>query len=324
MSAKNIWPIVLLLCAVMASTLFLGCAGCERLDQDQQGFKYSVTAGKPVSPELNPLLPLGWNWRWGIHTKIFKVSTLSNQYTFAESNQTESEFNEIATFDSSEGTTMGIDFTVNGGAIDLWKFYENYGRNQYTVPKLAKGITDPRIYEALREAGAYATVKLSELNQNVPAAQIRQNFVPLRDQLTKLTNKYMNQFGVEVKEVIPSGNFKYPSGNTIEHATNLLGDKNSEVEQKERVRDTAALQKEQLIAQAQIEADRIVDDASKEAERLITEAKAAAEEMRELVKELGPDKAIELLTTRELNELIRQGKISESYIIGDVLGKSTQ
>lgn len=308
--------IIIAFCIIAVFILCMSIfGGCAAIKPDEFAFRYNIMSGKPVSPQDNPMLPVGFNFKWGIHSKFFRVSSQAHQFTFCVSVIEESPYNEEVTSDSMEGTTMAVDYTIKARVTDVWKFYENYGINQYGVPKEAKTIKDPRVYEAIREAGGFVNVALPEINQATPAAEIRKNTVFLNQELTRKTQEYMEQFGIKVEEVILGGNFRYKGDQAgVQEATNKLGDKNSEVERKQREKSNAESQRINDVEQAKIEADNTIAAADREGERLLSEAKAIVAEMKASVDQVGKDNTVVLFVSRELSELVRKGKIPQSFI----------
>ncbi len=289
----------------------------HRVEQDELCFAYNVTSGMAVNPEENPILPFGWDFRFGWNERFFCVSSQTHQYNFSKELTDNSPYDESLSCDSKEGVTMEVDVTVLAHVDNVWRFYENYGQTQYFYNRI-RGLEDRRIYESIREAEGYVDVKLGEIAQEMDARELKKSVKLLNDRLTEEARSYMSQFGIHIDDVIISSRFNFPGGNIIDQATNKLGDVNSTLEKKKKELKKAEAEKKNKIANANIEGDAILSVANVEANKLISEGKNISMQLKKSVELMGNrDKATELYLSREFSDVLGGGSIENLYLDTD-------
>ncbi|OGY81994.1 MAG: hypothetical protein A3F54_03660 [Candidatus Kerfeldbacteria bacterium RIFCSPHIGHO2_12_FULL_48_17] len=303
--------------------LLQGCMSCEYIDQNEIGFKYNVNSGKGVSTENNPQLPFGWAANFGWNAEIFVINSEVNSYSFtADIHDPKSPWDESLTWDSIEGVTMQVDYTILGRVTDPWKFYANYGRAQRSFSGI-EGIQDARIYEAIREAGEFVGVHMNELASGEAADLIRKSPARYTQQLTKDTAEYAEHFGFTIMDIIFPDRMVFPSDNegvsTITRSRALLESVNSDLEKKKKEVATIEGEKQQKIANANIEARKVLGEANRRAGSLKIEAEALANQMKVSIDQIGVDGAMQLKMAELQNELLDKGVIRQVYLTGDSL-----
>lgn len=292
-------------------------------EQSEICFEYDLTSGLPVSAENNPTEPFGIMAAFGVNKSFFKVSSEVNSWAFSATETPESPYNESATWDSREGVTMAGDFTIFGRVTDVWLFYNSFGEveGDYSA---ASGITDPRIYEALRQAGDFVDARMSELAENEDAENIRQSPGIYAATLTTEVAAYMEPFGFTVTRVRFPSRFDFPGGNVIATAREELSAVNTEIQaanqELARSRSTAAGQ----LSDATIEGNRLIAEATRYAGSLGAETQAEIDRLTRLIESAGGiEGMLRLELARVQSELGEDGTLGQIILTDDsVLGES--
>jgi len=302
----------------MAFGVFSGCS-CEHVDQNEIGFAYNVVSGKPVRPENNPQLSFGWSFEPGWNTRHFVINSEVNAYNFTAKEDSNSPYDESLSWDSREGVTMGVDFTIQGRVTDPWKFYANFGTTEYNYGGVNGNTTDTRIYEALRLAGQFVDVRIGEIAEDLSAEEIRRNPAKYADQLETEVRVYAEHFGFTIVDVMFPNAVEFPgsSGAIIQEAREKLRTSNSDLEEKKREVETAAKERDDMIAQARTKAEGIRADGERIAIVRKAEARALAEDMRNAVGQVGVEGAMKLKMAELYGELSESGSIDRAYLTGD-------
>ncbi len=289
--------------------------------QNQLGFKYNVSGGKPVNNENNPLLPFGYTLAWGWNAKLFIINAEVNNYNFTAGRKSNSPYDESLTWDSHEGVTMSVNYTILGRVTDPWKFYNHFGRPQYSY-KGVSGILDAKIYEAIRLAGQFVDVKMGELTQVTSADEIRKNPGKYTKMLTIAADEYASQFGFTVTDVLFPDRFVFPGGNTIRTARGMLQAANSDGEKLKNEKKTAQQERDEIIANARIKSNRIISEGKREANRLLSEADALAEQLQASIRDIGIKGTVQITMSRLHGKLMQKGIIKEAILTKDsIFGK---
>src|SRR4030042_2537697 len=303
--------ITLFVIAALFIIVMLGCFGeIGYVAQNEIGFAYNVSDGKPVNEKNNPLLSMGWHITWGWDSKFFIINSEVNRWNFtADTKDPKSPFDESATGDSYEGTTMQVDLTVMGRVTDPWQFYANYGRPQQSYSDI-EGIKDENIYRALRRATQFVRIKMCELTQSVSADEIRRNPGGYAETLTKEAVNYSENFGFTITDVLFPVRFLFPGGTAIEDARNRLQNANSDWENKKKEVKIAQGKKDEAIANAKIQAKEITGTGARKADELLSEAHDLAEQLKTSIDQVGVDAAMQLKMAELQSELTKEGVIS--------------
>ncbi|MDM8514631.1 SPFH domain-containing protein [Desulfobacterales bacterium HSG16] len=289
--------------------------------QNQLGFKYNVSGGKPVNQDNNPLLPFGYGLAWGWNAKLFIINAEVNNYNFTTQRKPNSPYDESLTWDSQEGVTMSVNYTILGRVTDPWKFYNHFGRPQYSYRGIS-GVLDAKIYEAIRLAGQFVDVKMGELTQNTSADEIRKNPAKYTKLLTTSADEYANQFGFTVTDVLFPDRFVFPGGNTIQTARGMLQIANSDGEKLKNEKKTTQQERDEIIANARIEANRIISEGKRESNRLLSEADALAEQLQASIHDIGIKGTVQITMSRLHGKLMQKGVITEAILTRDsIFGK---
>ncbi len=286
--------------------------------QNEIGFKYNVSDGKAVAQKNNPLLPFGYAIAIGWDSRFFIINSEVNNYNFTSKRDVNSPYDESLSWDSSEGVTMSVDYTILGRVTDPWQFYNNFGQGQYSY-RGVEGIQDKKIYEAIRLAGEFVDVRMGELTQHEEADLIRRNPRKYTETLTKEAAEYAEQFGFTVTDVLFPDRFVFPGGNTIQKSRGMLQAANSDFEKKKNEKKTAEQERNESIANAEIEADKVVAEGQREANHLLSEAKALAEQFRVSVDDIGVEGTMQITMSKLQGNLMRKGVIREAVLTQDSL-----
>ncbi len=293
----------------------------EYVAQNETGFKYNVSDGRPVTQKNNPVLPFGYAVAFGWDAKLFIINAEVNSYSFTSGKDANSPYNESLTWDSYEGVTMGVNYTVLGRITDPWKFYNHFGRPQYSYKNI-QGIQDQKIYEAIRLVGHFVDIRMGELTQDTEADEIRRNPAKYTGILTKDAAEYASQFGFTVTDILFPDRFIFPGGNTIQTARGMLQAANSDVEKLKNEKKTAEQERDESIANAEIEADKIIAEGRRESDRLFSEAQALAEQLRASVDDIGVEGTMQITASRMHGSLMKQGIITGAVLTQDsIFGK---
>lgn len=293
-------------------------------EQNEICFEYNLVSGLPVSAENNPTEPFGIMAAFGVNKSFFEVSSEVNSWAFnADTQDPASPYNESATWDSREGVTMAGDFTIFGRVTDVWLFYNSFGEveGDYSA---ATGITDPRIYEALRQAGDWVDARMSELAENEDAEDIRQSPGSYAATLTTEVAAYMEPFGFTITRVRFPSRFEFPGGNVIAEARQELAAVNTEIQaanqELARASSTAAGQ----LSDATIEGNRLIAEANRYAGTLGAQTEAEIDRLTRLIESAGSvDGMLRLELARVQAELGEGGVLGQIILTdGSVLGES--
>lgn len=289
-----------------------------RIDQSERGFKYNITSGKPVSMSENPDLGFGWHLCWGLNCKIFEISSERHIWTFtADPTDPSSPFDESLTWDSKEGVSMQVGYTIQGQVTDLWRFYANFGTTEYDYSGIAN-ISDKRIYEALRQAGDFVDVRMGEIGALRAADEIRQSPTALANQVKEEVAVYMEQFGFTVTDVVFPEEITFPGGDVIAESRNLLTKADADIQSAEQAREQAKGIANQKLADAGIEAKTILGEATREAAALKSAVSAEIARLTMLVEMSGtPDTAIDLEVARLRTEILGSGNVDHIILTDD-------
>jgi regulator of protease activity HflC (stomatin/prohibitin superfamily) len=299
----------------------INSCGVIHKEQDELAFEYVATSGMPVSPENNPLIGYGFHFYTGWNTFVFRTTSQSHQYAFTAEPTKTSPFDEAATFDSYEGVTMKVNFTIMGHVGNIWRFYDNYGRTQYKLPSEFGEIKDGRIYEAIREAGHYALAAYCEIAEDKSATEIKQSPNEINKLVTAQVKEYMEPMGFVIDEVFISGAINFPGGDAINISYTTIGQANTEFEEAGKEKERAAELKKSAAERGKREADKILSEANREASRLSSEAQAIAADLKESISQIGVDNAVDQYISRELAKLVQEGVIPEAVLTQDsILG----
>ena len=299
---------LLIWCALILTT-------CQYVNTNEEVFEYNVTSGLPVNKDNNPLLGFGWHIAYGWNAKFFVVDSGVYSYNFTAEPNEHSPNDEALTWNTSEGVSMKTNFTISGHVTDPWMFYTHYGHADATYGSVPD-IHDVRIYEALRQAGHYASIRMAELTQNQSADYIRANPGEFVAKLTKDTAAYMNNYGFNVTNFIFPAAFEFPGGNTIAEARSKLQAKNAEVQEKEQQKVMANNQKLIALKDAGIAANKIREEGKREANRLNTESDALAAQLSASIAQVGVDGALRLYMSEQLGQLVAKGVIDQAVLTG--------
>ncbi len=303
----------------IALFLIIGTACCDiaRVEQNEIGFSYNVSGGKPVNPENNPMLSFGYHMVVGWDSRFFIINSEVNNYNFtANIKDPKSPYDESLTWDSVEGVTMQVDYTILGKVTDPWKFYANFGRAQRSY-KGIEGIQDEKIYEALRIAGQYCNARMGELAQSVGADELRKNPAKYAKILTEEAAKYCEQFGFTITDVIFPHPFVFPGGNTIQKTREMLQSANSELEEKKKAVLTAEEEKKNTIADAGIAASKITAEGDRQADLLLSEANALAEQLQASIEQIGVEGTMAIRMSELQGTLMKKGVIPQAVLTED-------
>jgi len=286
------------------------------VSQNQIGFKYNVSSGKPVSAENNPLLPFGYVFTVGWNERLFIINAEVNNYNFTAERDGNSPYDESLTWDSIEGVTMAVNYTILGRVTDPWQFYNHFGRPQRSYAGI-EGIQDEKIYEAIRMVGHYVDVRMGEVTQQTEADKIRTNPAKYTTLMTQEAAKYAEQFGFTVTDVIFPDRFIFPGGNTIQTAREMLQAANSDVEKLKNEKKTAEQERDEAIANAKIEADQIIGSGQQEADKLLSEARALAEQLQSSINDVGIEGTMQITVSKLQGRLMKQGIIEKAILTED-------
>ncbi|MFC1644938.1 hypothetical protein ACFL08_02855 [Patescibacteria group bacterium] len=308
----------LIVMALFFATLIImgSFSSCVRIEQNELGFQYDINSGKPVNSTNNPLLSFGFDLAVGINAKHFVVNSEVNSYNFTAAVDASSPYDESLSWDSREGVTMTVPFTILGRVTDPWEFYTHFGQKERDYSSVA-GIQDQRIYEALRQAGEYVNVRMGELTQDKEADAIRKNPKYYADILTKNVAAYSEEFGFTVTQVIFPSRFEFPGGNVIEQARGMLRDANTSIEGGRKAKDKAKGQRDEAIANASIAANQIISEGTREASRLRTETDALANQFKTSIDQIGVEGTMTLKMVELQKKLTKSGVIKRAVLTSD-------
>ncbi len=311
---KYVATLLLFLALLGAASSFL--ITVEYVAQNEIGFKYNVSDGRPVTPENNPLLPFGYAVAFGWNAKLFIINGEINNYNFTAGKDRNSPYDESLNWDSSEGVTMAVNYTILGRVTDPWKFYNNFGKALYGYGRV-EGIQDAKIYEAIRLVGQFVDVRMGEMTQGTEADKIRRNPGLYTKKLTEDAAEYAQNFGFTVSDVLFPERFIFPGGNTIQKARGMLQAANSDHEKLKNEKKTAEQERDEAVANAKMEADQIQGTARQEADRLISEAHALAEQLQASINDIGVEGTMQIAMSKLHGNLMKQGVIQEAILTRD-------
>src|SRR5260370_4778225 len=80
---------------------------CTYVRQGEKAFFYNVSSGRPVNPQENPLLTMGFHATWGINQRVFTVqgTIMDYEFTGAGGGSTP-QYEETLRWNSSEGVVV--------------------------------------------------------------------------------------------------------------------------------------------------------------------------------------------------------------------------
>lgn len=289
---------------------------CTYVDPNTKVFSYELTSGLPVNPDNNPLLGIGWQGTYGWNAKFFEVDSGVYSYNFTAEANEHSLNDEALTWNPVEGVTMKTNFTISGHVTDVWEFYAHYGHEDADFSDV-EGIHDKRIYEALRQAGHYASIRMGELTQKISADHVRANPGEYVKLLTTDTAKYMNRYGFNVTGFIFPAAFEFPGGDTIKEARSKLQGVNSEIQEKEQLRTNESNHKQIAIKDAGIVATGIKEEGTREANRLIIESDALAAQLAASIAQVGVENAMHLYIVDRYSSLVAKGVLDKAILTND-------
>jgi len=292
-------------------------------EQNELCFGYNLTSGLAVSVDNNPTRSVGVMLGVGVNERFFEVSSEQNSWAFSRQATAESPYDESATWDSREGVTMSGDFTVFGRVTDVWLFYNSFSEveGDYSA---ATGITDPRIYEALRQSGDWVSARMVELAEDDDAETIRQSPASYSAQLTQEVAAYMEPYGFTVTNVRFPTRFEFPGGNVIAEAREELSAVNTEIQSAEQELARATSAAAGQVADAEREGARLVAEANQYAGTLIANTTAEVDRLERLIESAGGvEGMLQLELARVQAELAEAGVLDEIILTNDsVLGES--
>lgn len=327
--------IVVIIFVLLLLIFGLKTFSATRIEQNELAFKYNLLSGKAVNPEDNPLLNFGWTHMVGWNEYVFRVSSEAHQYEFTSTSTENSPFDESLTFDSTEGVTGQFDYAIIAHIDDVWKFYENYGNNQYSYTRGYEDTEDPRLYEGIREVGSFIDVYMGQLTQDKSATYIRTHPSEFKEKLKDAVREYSKQFGIVVDDILLTGRLRYPDGkkytddkgveypNVIEYTTDRLGNVYARLQEEEKDVEKASGESDAMIAKAMRDADRIRSQADITAAKLNAEAEAIANELAASVEKIGIEGTMKIYMARNLGNLIEKGVIPFATLTEDsILGEA--
>ncbi len=284
-----------------------------RVEQNELVFGYNVTSGQAVSPELNPLEPFGFAVSIGWNEKFFSVSSESNNYNFTNESDKNSPYDEALDFDSIEGTSMELDYSISAHVDNPYVFYDNFGDTQYDYDEV-EDVTDDRIYEAIRTIAAFVDIRVGELAEKQGAIEIQQNPEKILNAVKSEAQEYAKSLGMVIDDLLSGSAVEYPDGNAIQKARDILASVNSDFETRTKDVKAAEQNKAAAIADASIEADSILSEAKIEADMRLSEADAISRKLAESIKQVGKEAAFDQVMTEYTAQLIEAGVIREAYV----------
>jgi hypothetical protein len=289
---------------------------CTYVKQGEKSFFYNVSSGKPVNPQDNPLLPMGFHAAWGINQRVFTVQGTIMDYEFTGAGGGSSpEFDETLRWNSSEGVVMSVEYKLFGQVTDPWTFYVHFGTPEHdyrTAPH-----KDIRLYEALRHSGKAMNQHVNEMAASMDAETIRTRPDLLKQELLKWVRPYMQQFGFEVTDLLFIGNFKYPDGNLIDQARRQLTDLDAEIRAKEQEKENKANQAKIDVSQAAINASMKIEAAKRLASATIAQSTALAAALKSSIDEIGVDGTMKLKMTELYGDLTKSGVVPTIIVTED-------
>ena len=304
--------IIVVLCVVSVA----GFTSCTYVKQGEKAFFYNVSSGRPVNPQDNPLLSMGFHATWGPNQKVFTVLGTIMDYEFTGSGTGSSpEFDETLRWNSSEGVVMAAEYKLYGQVTDPWTFFLHFGELEHayrTTPH-----KDIRVYEALRFSGKSLNQHLNEVAATMDAEKIRTRPDLLKQELLSWVRPHMKQFGFEVTDMLFMGNFKYPDGNVIDQARRQLTDLDAEIRAKEQEKENKANQAKVDVSQAAINATMKIEAAKRRASATIAESTALASALKTSLDQIGVEGTMKLKMTELYGELTKSGVIPTVIVTED-------
>lgn len=279
-------------------------------------FAYDTTGGKQISLANNPLLRNGPSIKLGYNVKHFSVSSEEVDFTFTRDTEGScSNFEESLSWDSKEGVTMSVGYTLYGRVTDPHAFYMHFGQieNASATSGADCGI-DTRIYQALRQSGGYIDVRMGELAESVGAEEIRKNPGKYKAQLLSDVKVYMKQFGFTITRVLFPEAFVYPGSDAIKQARQLIDGANNAVQSIERDEDKAKQIAAKVVAEANTSAEAIEGEANRRAIELRTSAAELSTRLAVSVAEIGQEATIALFEAELLAQLAQNGNLGDVYV----------
>lgn len=311
--------ISLIAAAILAAVSLFGLTTCEHIDSSEAGFAYNVTSGKEVNAENNPPLAQGFNPVFGINARLFVVNVTTHEYHFTGHRSGSSKYDEALEWNSSEGIDMSAEYSIFGNVSDLWQFYLHYGHGEHEYDT---GSMDPRIYEALRQAGKVVDVRVNEITASMLAENIRVHPEKIREDVLAHVQAYMKQFGFSVTDLQFSSNFEYPNGDTIQDVRQQMTQIEASIRQAELELENTQTQNKINLAEAKQEGKKIVQEATRRAADMNAQTDALAGAIKASVDQVGIDGAVRLKAAELFSDLAKAGKIgrvilTEKSIFGE-------
>lgn len=304
--------IVLILCLVSLASF----TSCTYVKQGEKAFFYNVSSGRPVNPQDNPLLSMGFHATWGPNQRLFTVLGTIMDYEFTGPGSGSSPtFDETLRWNSSEGVVMDAEYKLYGQVTDPWTFFIHFGEPEHdykTAPH-----KDVRVYEALRVSGKAINQRLNEVSATMDAESIRTRPDLLKQELLNWVRPYMKQFGFEVTDLLFMGNFKYPDGNVIDQARRQLTDLDAEIRAKEQEKENKANQAKVDVSQAGINATMKIEAAKRRASATIAESTALAGALKTSIDQIGVEGTMKLKMTELYGDLTKSGVIPTVIVTED-------
>lgn len=309
--------------AILAAAVLAICVAsllslttCTYVKQGEKVFFYNAASGKPVNPQDNPLLTMGFHAAWGINQRIFMVQGTIMDYEFTgPGNGSTPEFDETLRWNSSEGVVMSVEYKLFGQVTDPWTFFVHFGTPEHeyrTSPH-----KDIRLYEALRHSGKAMNQYVNQLAATMDAETIRTRPDLLKQELLNWVRPYMKQFGFEVTDLLFIGNFRYPDGNLIDQARQQLTDLDAEVRAKEQEKENKANEAKIDVSQAAINASTKIETAKRRSSAMLAESTALAAALKSSIDEIGIDGTMKLKMTELYGDLTRSGAIPTVIVTED-------
>lgn len=281
---------------------------CTRIVSGEAGFQYNVTSGKEVNEKNSPALAPGFNVAFGVNERFFVIDTTTHDYHFTGGNGGSSSYNESLDWNSSEGIDMSTEFSVYGRVSNIWEFYLHYGHPEHDYQS---GKLDVHIYEALRQAGKIADVRINEIAATMLAEDIRLHPDKMRAEVLAYVQEYMRRFGFEVTDLQFSTNFEYPHGDTIQDIRQQMTQIESSIRQAELDLQNTETQNGINLAEAQQQGKTLIEEASRRAAEMDAQTKALSLAMKASVEQVGVEGAVSLKSAELFAELVKAGKVGQ-------------
>ncbi len=289
---------------------------CTYVRQGEKAFFYNVSSGRPVNPQDNPLLSMGFHATWGPNQKLFSVlgTIMDYEFTGAGSGST-TQYDETLRWNSNEGVVMTAEYKLYGQVTDPWTFFLHFGELEHDYRTLAN--KDRRVYEALRFSGKAINQHLNEIAATMDAEKIRTRPDVMKQELLGWARPYMKRFGFEVTDLLFMGNFKYPDGNVIDQARRQLTDLDAEIRAKEQEKENKANQAKVDVSQAGINATMKVEAAKRRASSVVAESSALAGALKTSIDQIGVEATMKLKMAELYGDLTKGGVIPTVIVTED-------